>query len=493
MNSTDLTGKTTNWITETDWTSVNMKLQWLNLLFKERFCDYARVLLLTAISGALFLGIWKAASRRMGKQGGSSLQFHALLAGLVFFLVPVGSSGLYVLEKKLTLWRGYVLIGTPFFYFISRPVVMVWLLGMLAMAVSFIIKIVVHKRKFGSAAECALWKRELFKKVCAELGIAEGKVHLAESYHAPVPFLEGLIRPRVILPVREYPEEELRMVFLHELIHYRQHSIPVKYLTMLMITLQWINWFAWKYRSRVFCWSEYVCDDEVIRRIPDEQRYYAMLGKMALEGSRTSTSLTSLVAEKDCEVMDRIKHAVSGNRKPVSRKRERCALLCLLLLGMLAVGFSVEAYAELHVRAFHYTKQEREIPSQPLPEYVIYHETGIPEGIAVEEGEWLTVLDSGRNTVLSFDWIIASNIRTISDYFYANVGDTVTFSGVITPSGKTVKLGLLRGNNEADYIYASDVFIVQYNISVPGFYRVFAENSNNVSVTASGSVVISSD
>lgn len=490
MNSTDLTGKTTNWITETDWTSVNMKLQWLNLLFKERFCDYARVLLLTAISGALFLGIWKVFSRRMGKQGGSSLQFHALLAGLVFFLVPVGSSGLYVLEKKLTLWRGYVLIGTPFFYFISRPVVMVWLLGMLAMAVSFIIKIVVHKRKFGSAAECALWKRELFKKVCAELGIAEGKVHLAESYHAPVPFLEGLIRPRVILPVREYPEEELRMVFLHELIHYRQHSIPVKYLTMLMITLQWINWFAWRYRSRVFCWSEYVCDDEVIRRIPDEQRYYAMLGKMALEGSRTSTSLTSLVAEKDCEVMDRIKHAVSGNRKPVSRKRERCALLCLLLLGTLAVGFSVEAYAELHVRAFYYTKQEHEIPRQPLPEYVIYHENGIPEGITVEEGEWQIVLESERGTVLGLDWTVPANTRVMSDYFYLNVGDTCYISGILSPTGETVKTGLMTGNNEAYHTDVANGFLVHFNITSPGFYRVFVENSNNVSVAVTGSVLI---
>lgn len=46
-----------------------------------------------------------------------------------------------------------------------------------------------------------------------------------QSYQAPVPFICGVIRPKIILPEEQYTKKELEIILLHELEHYKQKDI----------------------------------------------------------------------------------------------------------------------------------------------------------------------------------------------------------------------------------------------------------------------------
>ena len=58
---------------------------------------------------------------------------------------------------------------------------------------------------------------------------------------AATPMLFGVLRPAIILPDREYTDEQLRAVLLHELTHLRRKDILVKWLSVLSCAVHWFN------------------------------------------------------------------------------------------------------------------------------------------------------------------------------------------------------------------------------------------------------------
>ncbi|MBR3643598.1 MAG: hypothetical protein IKN57_08830, partial [Parasporobacterium sp.] len=212
-----------------------------------------------------------------------------------------------------------------------------------------------------------------------------------------------------------------------------------------------------------------------------------------LERNNVSTAITSHVAEKDCEVIDRIKRSERRDSKPFSRKKERQIFACLFLTGMLMTGFSVEVFAELRVRLYQYSKQEQSIPCEQFPEYEIVYVTEMPENITIEHGDWQTVTESVRGTILTMDWTIGQNVRMESDYIYLDAGDTVDFLGSVTPSGKTITVGIQKSNYHAYQTNVSGMFGVPFSVTTPGFYKAYAENHNNVSITLQGCLVLHND
>jgi len=117
----------------------------------------------------------------------------------------------------------------------------------------------------------ALLRRGYVKADWLECEIArelseDGRVpRVYRSFYAATPMLVGIFRPTIVLPDREYSEEQLHSIIFHELTHMRRWDIPVKWLFLLACALHWFNplvWFAQREIDRI---CELSCDELVIR------------------------------------------------------------------------------------------------------------------------------------------------------------------------------------------------------------------------------------
>jgi beta-lactamase regulating signal transducer with metallopeptidase domain len=98
------------------------------------------------------------------------------------------------------------------------------------------------------------------------------KIPVYYSAKATTPMLVGLFRPKIILPDREYSDEQLQAVLLHELTHLRRKDILVKWLSCLACAVHWFNPFVWLVRREIDRACELSCDEAVIARLDTSGR-----------------------------------------------------------------------------------------------------------------------------------------------------------------------------------------------------------------------------
>lgn len=61
-------------------------------------------------------------------------------------------------------------------------------------------------------------------------------------YHlTPTPMMTGFKNPHILLPTLDYTDEELDLIFEHELTHFKHHDVYVNLLVMLVTSLYWFN------------------------------------------------------------------------------------------------------------------------------------------------------------------------------------------------------------------------------------------------------------
>ncbi|MEX2785074.1 M56 family metallopeptidase [Streptococcus sp. H49] len=88
------------------------------------------------------------------------------------------------------------------------------------------------------------------------------------------PMLTGFRRPTIILPETAYTDEELDLIFEHELTHFKHHDLYTNLLTAVILTLHWFNpivRFACKEMQEA---AEAYCDDAVLHRHQNDFRFF---------------------------------------------------------------------------------------------------------------------------------------------------------------------------------------------------------------------------
>lgn len=92
---------------------------------------------------------------------------------------------------------------------------------------------------------------------------------VVESRAASTPFLVGVVRPVLVLPMGWAPD---RKVILHELIHLKQRDVAAGWVTALFRCVHWCNPFLWRIFDRIDNQREQRCDQLVLERLEGEDR-----------------------------------------------------------------------------------------------------------------------------------------------------------------------------------------------------------------------------
>ena len=106
--------------------------------------------------------------------------------------------------------------------------------------------------------------RRVFYEIKSTLKIA-APVQLCISSQAAGPMLLGFLRPKVVFPDCMLPKENLRMIFRHELIHYRRRDSWYRLFLLFTLSVHWFNPFLYLMVDSATEDLESACDRSVIK------------------------------------------------------------------------------------------------------------------------------------------------------------------------------------------------------------------------------------
>ena len=125
------------------------------------------------------------------------------------------------------------------------------------------------RRSLGEAVPVAGARLEAVAALAERFGLSMPR-RVVESRAASTPFLVGVVRPVLVLPMGWAPD---RKVILHELIHLKQRDVAAGWVTALFRCVHWCNPFLWRIFDRIDNQREQRCDyGRVLLSMADDGR-----------------------------------------------------------------------------------------------------------------------------------------------------------------------------------------------------------------------------
>lgn len=163
-----------------------------------------------------------------------------------------------------------------------------------------------------------------------------GTMKAPALFYSPIiqaPMLIGWFHPAIYLPKKEYSDAELRLIFCHELTHYKRKDLWAKRLLLLATAAHWFNPLVWVMAQKAGTDIELACDEMVSKDLDRVQRaaYGHAILEAAGKGRPCSAASTQFGSGKNV-TKKRILSLFDFSRK----KRGRAILAGFLCLFVLA-------------------------------------------------------------------------------------------------------------------------------------------------------------
>lgn len=183
----------------------------------------------------------------------------------------------------------------------------------------------------------------ILNKCKLELGI-KCKINLFQNSYVSTPMLVGIFKPSILIPNEKFEEEDLELIFKHELMHYKRKDMLVKHITNFAVCVHWFNPFIYLVRNQINRYCELSCDEAVIKIL--NKKYYKAYGDIILKIAQNNVDkniafVSTLNGDKNI-LKERL--VLIMNYKKISKKA--IALSTSLLVSMSTVAvFSGTTFA----------------------------------------------------------------------------------------------------------------------------------------------------
>lgn len=153
---------------------------------------------------------------------------------------------------------------------IFKLLTFIWLCGsiifFLVVITNYFIYIV-QKRKNSVLME----NNSAFNEVKNNLGIRR-KIKIRVSPSVGSPMLVGVFFPTVYIPCREIQKDMMKMIFLHELTHYKRYDLVTKWFALFVNAVHWFNPTAYLINKNLSEACETSCDVLVTEEMDEEEQ-----------------------------------------------------------------------------------------------------------------------------------------------------------------------------------------------------------------------------
>ncbi|RRJ64564.1 M56 family metallopeptidase [Paenibacillus oralis] len=199
---------------------------------------------------------------------------------------------------------------------------------------------------------------EIFAPVKREMGI-KGSVLLQSNDGVHTPMLVGMPRAVLILPEIDLDERELRLIFRHELIHYKRHDLFIKALALLANAIHWFNPAVYALRKDLDRYMEISCDERVVGGMPESERHFygeTILNVLERAANQRAGIFTGF-SDNTAWMKTRLIHILKATKK----SRRSAVLSAILAVTVTVSGVVIATVVNAEIGPASATSPERNI------------------------------------------------------------------------------------------------------------------------------------
>ncbi len=455
-------------------------MDWINRIPWQYFMiELTAAILMTTFTGTISVLCCMLFGKRFRQWGYANVYYWILKLSLLIFAVPVPFFIILFLEHKYRLWGGYLFQRTEVILRICTIFNIFWSIGFVVMLVLQGIQLVkVHR--FGK--HCVVCKKEIqdvFEHVCQSMNIKFEKVQLLQGYKIIIPEIFGVLKPTIMLPMETYSENELKVIFTHELTHYKQRDVWVKYGAMLVRAIHFFNPLLWILHREICQWSEFVCDARACRQWSNPKEYFGVILKIAKDIGRMRMNFSSGLVEEKPMLMKRVEYMklCRGLKKKTTGKAVALSIL-LTLTYSLATFAGVKGGVDSYQGMYDATVVSIEETAVPIAVQKELTDNGTASNVDVI----VMPTEGHTRSNASFSWTVESRQMAVTGLIYLSKGQTIN---VLVTGDLTISAGIVDSSGNRRYVNGTSI-MHPFAITTSGYYSVFVENKNSVSVNVSG-------
>lgn len=447
--------------------------------------DLFYMILGTTFTGSILTVAWFVTSYLLEKTGYLNLAYRLSKVVVLFWIIPVVYLVVMAADKIGFLWNGYAFEVTPVIIRITRGTAVFWIAGLL-----FGIFIYVHKRvKILTARKDAFLcdgnTQKFFNRVKEDMGLGRRNIILRQSYRTNTAYVTGIIRPCVVINVDRFSEQELKVIFTHELMHVIHNDIFFRYLLALVTVFNFFNPLIWMFSEKFIKYAEYSCDYTICGYEEGIREYYETILNMAIRNNNLYDMLSASLYENKSSLRERMEHVMKSYN--VTKKSKLVAVLLVALftvLGSATIAGAASLIGDTSVKVAEITECEEQ-------EYIL-HNTEYYEAADAESDGIIDMydeeLDDGIDTLSSsgdISWEIYAGMRRSTSSFHADSGQKIVVSVFSVSPLHTVRAGIIQPDGSKRYVLInSDSHIFELNMS--GSYRVYIQNDSTDKIRVEG-------
>lgn len=445
--------------------------------------NIATAIALTTVTGSILFLFWYFVGSILEKIGFTNLRHMFLKVVLIFYLFPLA----YIIIKIYTIIEpvhdARIFGKTPVIGVTSMVIVALWAVFAAILSCISIHGCINMSRRLKESFPCDELVEDIFNRVARQMDIDPDEVMLVRNYSVVTPLITGFVTATVILPVRNYSEEELQVIFMHELTHYKHNDLVLKHLMTIVNIIHFFNPLVWWLNDMLQKWCEYTCDWEVYRKV-GVKHYFDILLSMACDVKNTNF-VTHLV-EKKSELEERVEHMMKYYKVRKYPKIVAALLvMCISLTSSATVFAAVDTAKNAYFNLFDKTLVEQRLEMEGS-DLELHCESVSDWNLPVVTGS-----DSSfTRTLKTFNWNVSANsiVQTTSTFYVAQ-NDSIVVSIDCTPSNLDIDYGIVLPSGIVYYV--TDCGKSSYTFTAPtsGNYRVFVRNYNDQTVNVEGSYI----
>lgn len=198
-----------------------------------------------------------------------------------------------------------------------KILVAIWLAGfcgimIFKLAEHFIMRrrLLRHARPLTNEAALEIWRSEL-----EDANFKKPKLRVVISGAASTPLSIGFFRRtiRVVLPEKTYTDEELRLIFRHEIVHISREDSSNKFFLVFCTALCWFNPFMWKAMKKSAEDIELSCDETVLLGCSEGMR--KKYAELILDASGSAKGFTTCLSSGFAAMKYRLENIIVPGKK----------------------------------------------------------------------------------------------------------------------------------------------------------------------------------
>jgi len=356
-------------------------------------------------------------------------------------------------------------------------VIGIWMAGIVWKMIQWGLRLVKTRRLKRKSEVCSDKTQRIFQDVYTELGLKK-TVSLRKNKQMP-PLATGGRVPYVLITEEDVLEEDLRVIFVHELIHVRHKDDILRIVLVVISCLNWYNPFIYQFLWDMDVWNEYYCDIEVIETCKISAKEYFAIVNRSISRTQKNVKTGYQHIYKGGKVLNMREEQVRIGLEKKAWGMGRgfvlfaMTVICAMALSLGVSNVMVHAYDRWYLK----TEVKRELEVE-LPEVVVHTELPgeAPEGLTVIMGNFSKIGSRAG-------WGVDVQIGPMQEYRYGPIAkDAGGEIGISVHASAPIQFGIMTESGYFTYVEGSGLTYT-FPIERNGFYYAVFRNTSSETVT----------